>query len=424
MIQAILTLAGAILFQIWFQIVRVLFGFIQNMIWTVNGVHDAREKSKTSKKSAEVLDIVWKYKIDILAGSGSNTLSDFITSHNAFVHPEYVLQDHVTLYIITPTEAIFVESDPQVDVTHSSTHFFFYAAQYIHARRIVRVPMESFLRLADQLPDQNGTMVFLSSTGRCGSTLFSQMFEQTNHCLSISEPFFLSHIMAQRKILPDKDFKRLLSASIRILCKPVDKADIQAYIIKTQAFLTNMMPLFAELFPKSKQLFMYRDGVKVSKSYYEFTQRFKTGILVMLIAKITTKPFKRMFEDIGVKFKFDKDSFNFEYMGIYLWADCCSKYLKYHQEGTVIGGVKHEDILASPVDALRAIMVYCGLPEEWAPAAVKAMEQDSMESLKNKKTEQNLRRSNLDEKFANKVCDLYGVPSHNCVLPGTVTHKG
>ena len=59
-----------------------------------------------------------------------------------------------------------------------------------------------------------------------------------------------------------------------------------------------------------------------------------------------------------------------------------------------------------------------------APAAAKAMEQDSMKSMKTKKKEQNLSRSNLDEKFANEVCDLYGVPSPNYVFPGTITHQG
>ena len=368
MLGKIFTLVGAVLLYICFHFIRVVFGFIQSIIWRLNGIHAAEEKSRTSEKSAHMLDIVWKHKLDVIAGLPS--LTEFITSHNAFVHPEYVLQDHITLYTITPTEAVFVECDPQVDVTHSSTHFFFYSAQHIHARRIIRMSMGSFIRLADQLPDQNSTMVFLNNTGRCGSTLFCQMFEQTGHTASLS-PFSLVISWRKGEIfrnLPDKDFKKLLSASIRILCKPLNKREVQAYIIKPQAHNMSMASLFAELFPQSKQLFMYRNGVKVANSYYEHVQRFKMGSLIVLLTYIVPKSFYHNFaKQQGIQIN-SSTGLTFKSLGIYMWADCCAKYLKYREEGIMIGGVRHEDIMASRVDALRAIMAYCGLPEDWAPA--------------------------------------------------------
>ena len=84
-------------------------------------------------------------------------------------------------------EAIFLEALPGCELWRSRYSPFSGFAQFTHAVRLIRMPISSFHRLADQLGDpQNVT--FLSVVGRSGSTLLTQMFEQTGEVVSISEP--------------------------------------------------------------------------------------------------------------------------------------------------------------------------------------------------------------------------------------------
>jgi hypothetical protein len=48
--------------------------------------------------------------------------------------------------------------------------------------------MHAFLRMSDRLGEPRETIVFLFNTARCGSTLFTQIMEMTDVCVSLSEP--------------------------------------------------------------------------------------------------------------------------------------------------------------------------------------------------------------------------------------------
>jgi len=96
---------------------------------------------------------------------------------------------------VTDDEAIFVEALPGSELWRSRYSPFFTDAQFRHAIRIVRMPITSFHRLADQLGDSHN-VTFISFIGRCGSTLVNQMFEQTGEVVTISEPPVLGFLEA------------------------------------------------------------------------------------------------------------------------------------------------------------------------------------------------------------------------------------
>ena len=94
---------------------------------------------------------------------------------------------------MTDDEAIFLEALPGCEVWRSCYAPFFYEAQFCHAVRLIRLPISSFLRLADRLVDP-ANVTFISMIGRSGSTMLIQMFEQTGEVVAISEPSALSFI--------------------------------------------------------------------------------------------------------------------------------------------------------------------------------------------------------------------------------------
>jgi hypothetical protein len=66
--------------------------------------------------------------------------------------------------------------------------------QFNHCEKLVRIPLEAFIRLAEEVGDPPGKLVLLSNSGRCGSTLLTQLFEGMPNTLAISEPEVLVRI--------------------------------------------------------------------------------------------------------------------------------------------------------------------------------------------------------------------------------------
>ena len=125
--------------------VRKLYSVIQALWWIVNGTYLSLYTSRQDKnyhRSAQLLDIVFRYKLDVV-GEPSGP-GNFITTHTAFVSPSYVLQDNVTLYYVTATEAIFTESPEEINVSHSDYGSFLRQAQFENARRIIKIPIAAF----------------------------------------------------------------------------------------------------------------------------------------------------------------------------------------------------------------------------------------------------------------------------------------
>jgi len=53
-------------------------------------------------------------------------------------------------------------------------------AQMQFCRRLFVVPMSTFRRLAEEIGDPSGELIFLFNTGRCGSTLLAQVNQSIN----------------------------------------------------------------------------------------------------------------------------------------------------------------------------------------------------------------------------------------------------
>jgi len=48
-------------------------------------------------------------------------------------------------------------------------------AQMTYAKRLIVVPLTTLHRLAEQIGDPQGELIFMFQTGRCGSTLLTQV---------------------------------------------------------------------------------------------------------------------------------------------------------------------------------------------------------------------------------------------------------
>ena len=103
--------------------------------------------------------------------------------HERYCHPDIVLKDpSATLLSVDEDHAIFVDCG-DVDVhDHIKTGPFFYINQFNHCKRIIQIPIPQFMKLmednAEASPTSDVNLILLSNTGRCGSTLLTQLFEK------------------------------------------------------------------------------------------------------------------------------------------------------------------------------------------------------------------------------------------------------
>ena len=163
---------------------------------------------------------------------------NFFSRHVRYTHPEAVLAPNVTLLNLDPHFAVFaVVQGPNKDVLKHTTGPFMYINQFKLCSELIRLPIESFLRLAEEIGDPVGKLVILSNTGRCGSTLLTQLFEELPHTVAISEPEVLM-AFTHGKDFDDEEPKRkqeILQACIRLLCKNHRGQDIKCICIKPKA---------------------------------------------------------------------------------------------------------------------------------------------------------------------------------------------
>lgn len=128
-----------------------------------------------------------------------------------------------------------MESDEDIDVAHSDNGSFIRTAQFERARRIVISPIDAFHKLAEEVGDPKGELIFVTNTARCGSTLINQIFEETEVCIGFSEPDALNAIATYKDKLPQEELDMLIRNCIRMQCKPFRNRRIDAFILKPTA---------------------------------------------------------------------------------------------------------------------------------------------------------------------------------------------
>jgi len=142
-------------------------------------------------------------------------LEDFDYEEGHFIDPLIIInQSNITLYCLdfNQEQAIFVETPPHL---HLSQFPFFYLAQYDNAQRLIAVPWNDLFQLVEAR-EQVKQLIVIYSVGRCGSTLLSQMFNQVDTVLSLSEPDVFSQLVGLRNLerSNDGEILKLLKACL------------------------------------------------------------------------------------------------------------------------------------------------------------------------------------------------------------------
>ncbi len=206
---------------------------------------------------ATVLEIVDKVKARSVA---QTALDNFVVRDGELVDLSILDQPNVSLYCLDDEaqRAIFVETPPGVDLDDAP---FYYVSQYEQAQRLIAVPIADFHRVADSLPI--GDVIFIHSTGRCGSTLISQALATVAGVRSLSEPDIYTQIHTLRFADrgSDEHYQRLLASATRFYAS---RSPTTA--IKFRAMCISVGDLLCAAFPDAKNLFLYRNAEAWARS--------------------------------------------------------------------------------------------------------------------------------------------------------------
>lgn len=339
------------------------------------------ESNLEYEKSAKVSTIYGRFKKEFpeIYFIGKK---NFLYLHERFDHPSIVLNESVTLFTITPEEAVFVDCgdfDLFCDESVANMHL----SQYEKALKLITLPIQSFHLIASQIPVPKASLLHIGNHGRCGSTLMYRMFQPVSGILSMAEPlsfYALSELVRTGELTKN---------DLIPYCKSIIKCLINHANIKKSEFVCfepNSMSIYIadalhEAWPTMKHIYMYRNPVPFTVSYEKqhIFLRWKE-MDVEIVKQHNTFMVNESLEMLS-----DYPSYTDDYIRALSkhakwalhWITCNAAYNSFIKRGYPIVSVKFEEFLNDPETILQCIFKYFGIPVERIPDIKKILSKDS-----------------------------------------------
>jgi len=382
-----------------------LYTFIQRLYWFCNGMGDIVnqiEEGQLYDRSAQVFDVVWKCKKEPFQLVSHR---NFIGTHRSFEHPNYVLRHNVSLLAVEMDLALFVEVPNDYDIFDCRKSPFIHIGQFEQAVKFIILPISSFVRCAEELGDPKMKVIWLHSTGRCGSTAMSQVFEAVPNCTTESEPmclFTARNEAAQafgtkkfRQYLNSEDYKQSFIATVRMMCKPNEHNPDILFIKNCTLSGVMDVPSLEEYFPDHTNLFLYRDCLDTVQSYIRSLNKhfFLNLILKMresaitrflirsphVLLKTLAAPHTLETHQWLSDSKLQLEATKFGLLVIQ-WGCYCSHYTEMvTTTKSNVRAILYEDIVEHKHATLTLLFQFCGISLDYVELAKKSLESDSQE---------------------------------------------
>lgn len=185
--------------------------------------------------------------------------------------------------------AWFVELPEGFDLSASA---FAFLDQHTQARRVLRLPLDELEAVAERRPLPKH-VVFVFSIGRCGSTLVSHVFNNCQNVWSLSEPTAFPRLIqqnfdvGQRLDCPRENLVKLIRACTRLQFRPPTASGLDVFAVKFHSQCLFQADLYHEAFPEASFVFLYRDAVGWTRSWFQMARKY--GFAAQLTGEAKTK---------------------------------------------------------------------------------------------------------------------------------------
>ena len=162
-----------------------------------------------------------------------------------------------------------------LDGDASRNSAFFYQQQRQNATQVIAVPYAVLTEVVEQLSSADdkwaSRVVFLHSTGRCGSTLLCKLLGKARDVVSLSEPDVYSYmgwVIARRLDGADDAVAPALIRAVSWLLHAYGSTTSETVVcIKLRSQVVEIADAIQKAAPQSKALFLYRDPVDTIDSF-------------------------------------------------------------------------------------------------------------------------------------------------------------
>ena len=274
--------------------------------------------------------------------------------------------------------AVFVELPSGTDL---ATPVFIHAMQFTQARRVITMPLNTMIALADKAPPLP-ELAIIFNTGRCGSTLTSRILGQIPGVWSLSEPEYLTNIAFARRELDPGRAKALIVAGTRLLCRPPLGMKVDTVVIKPRSESIAIAEWVVQALPQARHAFLYRDAEGYANSLHQFAQRImgdaygqpESWRAVYYFPSING-PLSLLDDYIG---KAPADVLNYE-MHTMTWLLRIEGYLAALAQGVPFTALHYRDLNEDRPVGTRALLKACGIPETHLDLALHGFDKDAHE---------------------------------------------
>lgn len=326
--------------------------------------------------SAQILEIDEKHK----ASPASPTrISDF-TFHAGDSIPAstIVTNPAISLYCLDDANrrAVFVETEAGFDLLQTP---FYYMAQHDHARRLIVLPYDEFIQLADDMGDIDH-LISIYNVGRSGSTLMSQVFGQVENVVSLSEPEVLTSCAFLREPdgSRDDELVALIRSSVRLLCKPQGQF---IYAIKWRDWVIQLADLIQRAWPQGRNIFLYRNAETWLNSWHRLYTQFDIDFDLAAGESwigISIEMWPRLLP-LFRKYSEEHENALIADNLIAMWLSDMDGYLTMHNRGVAFLALRFEDLNTHRQQVVEALFDYCNISVAKVSTALKVFERDSQE---------------------------------------------
>jgi hypothetical protein len=300
---------------------------------------------------------------------------DFQVQPRRSIDPRVVLeQPTVSLYCLDHAnqQALFVDTAPEVDLLQAP---FYFIAQYEAAQRLIAVPYATLHVLAGAVELDPQRIILFYSTGRCGSTLFSHILNQTPNVVSFSEPDVFTQLVKLRTAGQSNDagITALLYDALMIMSAHAQQHGFQYWAFKFRSYVLSVSDLLYQAVPAAKLLFLYRNALTWARS---FSRVFGSSDAA-LEDRMEKYGYRYVIPSIDAHLRTQTHPMSWiEYLA-HMWVSTMQDSRSLQQQGAALACARFEDLQVAPQAVIQALLAHCGLPMPDSARLARVLAEDS-----------------------------------------------
>jgi hypothetical protein len=330
--------------------------------------------------SATVFDLV-----ETASDLGWNSDKDFVLGIGQAVSLQTLVdQPDWSLYSLDLEKGLawFVELPPGTDL---STSVFAFRDQRRLARRLLQVSLDDVIEVSKQVQPP-ARLIFVFSIGRCGSTLVSHVLNTSPRVWGLSEPIAFPRLLMtnynsdERLTVPRKRLVDVIRACTLLQYRPPAASGRDVFALKFHSQCLFHADLYFEAFPEAAFVFLYRDAIGWTKSWYQMAQKY--GYTAQLSGPTRVELWNcitaaddlshlRPYVDIETEKVALEDGL------IIGWSRNMEEYVRFLDSGVPFLALRYNELNRDREASLAQLFSHCGLPAEDAVAGLAAFDGDS-----------------------------------------------